>query len=351
MTIHTMSIGELERVADLIRRNHASLDTMQLIPDGKYQTRTVTLAGVTREVTERLRENFRHRAAEDFPTLVYAWGKCRVGSTALNNLFGAAGLPSYYQPVKTILRHRLLGAAGEPWAVPLAAERSHVFAKETGGPYVPVESLFIPLQPLIEAGYPVDKLRLILLDREPESALASWLNKWSERVPQSKLIRNYIVAALNKYRVGTYARRHGIPTTHYVYEASKDSVQSVRVLFDRVGLASRFATRTVTDWSEIGHMDSERAKIIYPIEPDVYVVPGLHGSDTAYRYRDRGTDLLNDAQMGLLERFRIRDVYRASAEACTRDLGLDTGAAARMFGPDRDTVQDDAGVIPEMAVA
>src|SRR5262245_60103911 len=124
MTIHTMSIGELEHMADLVRCNHASLDAMQLIPDGKYQTRTVTLAGVTREVTERLHENFRNRAPEDFPTLVYAWGKCRVGSTALNNLFGAAGLPSYYQPVKTILRHRLLGAAGEPWAAPSAAEHS-----------------------------------------------------------------------------------------------------------------------------------------------------------------------------------------------------------------------------------
>ena len=272
-------------------------------------------------------------------------GQCRVGSTALNNLFGAAGLPSYYQPVKTILRHRLLGAAGEPWAVPSAAEHSHVFAKETGGPYVPAESLFIPLQPLIEAGYPADKVRLVVLDREPESALESWLNKWSERVPQSKLIRNYIVAALNKYRVEAYARRQGIPMTHYVYEASKESVQSARALFDRVGLASRFATSAVTDWNEIGHMDSHQAKIIYPVEPDVYVVPGLHGSDTAYRYRARDMSFLNPAQTGLLERFKIADVYRASADACARDLGLDAPAATRMFSPDT------AAFVPDLAMA
>ena len=61
MTIHSMSIGELERVADLVRRNHASIDTLGLVPDGKYQTRAVTLAEVTREVTECLRENFRGR--------------------------------------------------------------------------------------------------------------------------------------------------------------------------------------------------------------------------------------------------------------------------------------------------
>ncbi|MFL5089210.1 MAG: sulfotransferase family protein, partial [Xanthobacteraceae bacterium] len=234
MTIHTMSIGELERVAELVRRDHSSLNTMRLIPDGKYQTRTVTLAEVTREVAERLRDGFRDRARNDFPTLFCAWGKCRVGSTALNNLFGAAGLPSYYQPVKTILRHRLLEAAGEPWRLPYATEHPHVFSKETAGPYVPAECLFNPLQALLEAGYPADKLRLIVLDREPESSLASWLAKWSERLPECKLIRNYIVAALNKHRVEAYARRHGIAVTHYVYEAAKDSVQSVQILFARL---------------------------------------------------------------------------------------------------------------------
>jgi hypothetical protein len=331
MTIHTMSIGELERVAEQVRRDHSSLVAMRLIPDGKYQTRTVTLAEVTREVAERLRDGFGDRDRDDFPTLTCAWGKCRVGSTPLNNLFGAAGLPSYYQPVKAILRHRLLDAAGEPWRLPSAAEHPHVFSKETAGPYVPAECLFNPLQALIEAGYPTDKLKLIVLDREPESSLASWLAKWSDRVPEWKLIRNYIVAALNKHRVEAYARRQGIATTHYVYEAAKDSVRSAQILFARLGLASRFTESAVTDWSEIGALDTDAAKIIYPQEPDVYVVPGLHGADTAYRYHARDTFLLNRAQTGLLERFGIPEVYRASADACARDLGLNPAAAARLF--------------------
>jgi len=335
MTIHTMSIGELERVADLLRRDHSSLDTMRLIPDGKYQTRTVTLAEVTREVAARLREGFGTRQARDFPLLICAWGKCRVGSTALNNLFGAAGLPSYYQPVKTILRHRLLDRAGEPWLVPPAAEHPHVFSKETAGPYVPAECLFNPLQALIEAGYPADKLRLVVLDREAESTLASWLAKWSDRLPECKLIRNHIVAALNKHRVEAYARRQGIAAIHYVYEASKDSVRTMQTLFARLGLSSRFSTRAVTDWSGIGELDTDRAKIIYPKEPDVYVVPGLHGSGAAYSYRARDTFLLNRAQTGLLERFGIPDVYRASAAACARDLGLTAAAASRLFDPEQ----------------
>jgi hypothetical protein len=335
MTIHTMSIGELERVADLVRRDHASLNAMRLIADGTYQTRAVTLAEMTREVAECLREGFRDRTRGDLPTLFCAWGKCRVGSTALNNLFGAAGLPSYYQPVKTILRHRLLDAAAEPWRLPHAAEHPHVFSKETAGPYVPAESLFNPLQALIEAGYPADKLRLIVLDREPWSSFASWLAMWSDRLPECKLIRNYIVAALNKHRVEAYARRQGIAVTYYVYEASKESVTSAQTLFARLGLASRFSASVVTDWSEIGELDTDRAKIIYPEEPDVYVVPDLHGSDTAYRYRARDTFLLNRAQTGLLDRFGIPDVYRASAQACARDLGLNAAAAAELFELER----------------
>ena len=34
----------------------------------------------------------------------------------------------------------------------------------------------------------------------------------------------------------------------------------------------------------------------------------------------------------ILERFGIHDIYRASVEACVRDLALDTATSARLFG-------------------
>jgi hypothetical protein len=329
MNVPTINLGELERLADLVRRDDPSLATMQLEPDGKYQTRTVTLDTVTREVRDHLVESFRHRAPEDFPVLTCAWGKCRVGSTALNNLFGAAGLPSYYQPVKTILRHALVGAVAAPWRLPAAEQHPHVFAKETGGPYLLAESLFVPLRPLIEAGYPADKLRLIMLDREPLSSLASWFNKWSDRVPQARLLRNYVIAALNASRVEAHARRHGVAVTHYVYEASKESMQSAQLLFDRIGLSSRFTPGAVTDRSGSAEIQNPT---IYPEEPDVYVVPGLHSSDMTYRFKPRATGLLGAAQIDTLARFGIGDVYRGAAAACARDLGFDNTASARLFG-------------------
>ena len=324
--------AETERMADLVRRQHPSLDTMLLQPDGKYQTRTIALDALTREAADCLAEGFRHRRAEDFPTLYCAWGKCRVGSTALTNLFGLAGMPSYFQPVKVILRHSLVGSTGEPWILPSAADQPHIFSKEMAGPYVLAESLFQPLQPLLEAGYPADRLHFIMLDRDPASSLASWLEKWSDRIPESTLIHNYVIATLNTLRVESYARRHGVPITHYVYEASKEAAQSVKTLFDRLGLAARFTESAVTDWKERGQMESKSSGITFLSEPKVYTVSGIHGSDTAYRYRARKTASLSDAQLDILQRYGLHEIYRASVEACVRDLGLDAATTDRLFG-------------------
>ncbi|SFN98833.1 Uncharacterized NAD(P)/FAD-binding protein YdhS [Bradyrhizobium sp. Ghvi] len=326
------SVEETDRLADLVRRDHPSLDTMVLAPDGKYQNRPAALDELMWEVRDCLGEAFRHWAPEDFPTLYCAWGRCRVGSTALTNLFGVAGMPSYFQPVKVVLRHRLLGNPGEPWAAPTAAEQPHIFSKEMAGPYVLAESLFLPLQPLIEAGWPAEKLHMIMLDRDPASSLASWLEKWSDRVPEDRLIQNYVISSLNALRVESYARRHGVPVTHYVYEASKDATGSVRKLFDQLGLGERFIESAVTDWKERGQIETKGSGVTFLSEPKIYTVVGLHGSDTAYRYRSRKTASLSEALLQVIGRYGIDDIYRASVAACIRDLSLDTDTAARLFG-------------------
>jgi hypothetical protein len=332
MSIPPTSATETERLADLIRRQNPSLDTMLLPPAGVFQTRTVALDTLTDELTDCLAEIFRHRHAEDFPVLCCAWGKCRVGSTPLTNLFGVAGIPSYYQPLKASLRDAMVGRPLTPWIVPSAKDQPHIFSKETAGPYSLAESLFIPLRALIEAGYPPDRLHAIMLDRAPASSLASWLEKWSDRAPESTLVHNFVAAALNAHRVESYARRQGIPVTHYVYEASKEAVASVRILFARLGLASRFADDAVTDWGETGQLHSEGSRIIFPNEPALYTPVGIHGSDTAYRYHARGTAALSQTQLDLLRRCGVDDVYRASVDACGRDLGFSASTSERLFG-------------------
>jgi hypothetical protein len=332
MNIDPTSADSLERMADLIRQQHSSLDSMLLSPAGEFQTRTVALNTLMREVTECLAESFRDRPAQDFPMLYFAWGKARVGSTALSNLFGMAGMPSYYQPLKAILRDALVGRPLTPWIVPSAIDQPNIFSKETLGPYVLAESLFNPLQLLIEAGYPLHRLHLIMLDREPASALASWLDKLLCRAPESTLVYNYVAAALNALRVKSYAKRQGMPVTHYVYEASKEAVSSVHLLFDRLGLSSSFTENAVTSWREEGQLQADNARVIFPSEATIYQVPGLHTSDTAYRYRGRATASLSETQLDILERCGVNDIYRASVAACARDLGLSAATSARLFG-------------------
>jgi hypothetical protein len=322
------SADSLERIADFVRRQHSSLDTMLLSPVDKFQTRTVTLETLMREVTECLAMNFRHRPAEDFPMLYFACGKARVGSTALSNLFGMTGMPSYYQPLKAMLREALVGEPLTPWIVPSATDEPNIFSKETIGPYVLAESLFNPLQLLIEAGYPPHRLHLIALDREPASALASWLEKLISRAPESTLLRHYVIAALSAIQVANYARRQGVPVTHYVYEVSKDAISSVRVLFDRLGLSDSFTENAVTSWRE----QVDNARVIFPSEATVYKVPNLHTSDSGYRYQSRATTTLSETHLDILERCGVNEGYRASVAACVRDLGLSPSTSARLFG-------------------
>jgi hypothetical protein len=120
--------------------------------------------------------------------------------------------------------------------------------------------------------------------------------------------------------------------THYVYEASKEAVSSVRILFDRLGLASRFTEDTVTAWNEMGQLESASTRIIFSNVLSIYLTSGIHGSDTAYRYRARTTASLSEDQLKILQRYGLHDIYRASVEACVRDLGLSASASERLFG-------------------
>lgn len=332
MIFDVTSTDSIELMADLIRHEHRSLDTMTLLPVGAFQSRTTTLETLMREATECLAQAFRPRASDDFPMLYFACGKARVGSTALSNLFGMTGMPSYYQPLKAMLRDAMVDRPLAPWTIPSAADSPCIFSKETIGPYVLAESLFNPLKLLIEAGYPPHRLHLIALDRAPASALASWLDKLISRVSEGTLLAHYVIAALSAARVSSYAREHDVPITHYVYEVSKEPISSVRVLFDRLGLSGSFAEDTVTCWQQPGDGHATNARVIFPSEAPIYKVPNLHTSDSAYRYQSRATSTLTDAQLGLLERCGINDVYRASVAACIRDLALNAATSAHLFG-------------------
>jgi hypothetical protein len=331
MLMSTATDAEFARMAALIRDDHPSLRNLVLEPDGRYQTRRMTFDALMGEVTQCLADGFRRHGADELPTLYCAWGKSRVGSTALANLFGHAGMPSYYQPVKAIMRQCLKGEAGVPLDPPPAMVQPRAFSKETAGPYTLAECLIIPFEALIEAGYPAEKLKLIVLDRDPASSLASWINKLSCRAPKETLLRHYVLSVLNTLRVEAYARRAGMSVTHYVYEASKEPEASAHALFARLGLSDLFEADSVISWRDTELTKATNSKVVFPTEPHIYDVPGLHHSDTAYRYQTGALECLDERDMDMLARFGVMQIYQASAMACVRDLGISEATAARLF--------------------
>lgn len=315
---------------ELAAADAAELDSTPLPPDGRYQVVTTTVDEVTAQIVQTLRDGFADRATADFPLLVLGWGRCRVGSTAVTNLFGMADAAAYYQPVKTIGRFVLTGGQGAAWK--LADDEPVLFAKEMAGPYVPFEALFNPARCLIEAGWPVDRLHLLILDRQPRASLDSWMAKWEGKIGRTRVVENFMLSTLNYARMRAYATAEGVALTHFPYECSRQPEETVPRLFDRIGIGHLYRPQMLTGWGAAGDLNSEQSKIHNPVEPEPYVVPGLHGSGDEYRYRPRPLSCLTEQEIAVADSDEVRDAYQASVLACAAELDLSASLQDEIFG-------------------
>lgn len=304
-------IEDVSYLKQLLSKNDENgLANADLAPDGRYQVRTTTCAAVSAQVATTLARGFRGMRTEDFPLLIVGWGKCRVGSTALTNLFGVAGVPAFYQPVKTVARHVLVDGQGMPWTLPVEADV--LFAKEMAGPYVHYETIFDPVGCLLSAGWPADRLHLLALDREPRASLNSWIAKWESKIGRERVRGNFELSSLNYARMRRLAREAGVAVTSFPYEASRTPEQSVEKLFNRLGLGNLYSDSILTNWGARGDLNSDSAMIFYPVEPEPYVVPGLHGSGDGYSYRTPTQNVLTELDERVVEDSRIKDAYATS---------------------------------------
>ncbi|WP_371478747.1 hypothetical protein [Kitasatospora sp. NBC_00315] len=317
-------------LTDLLTSGAPELADVELFPDGRYQLAGTTARTVDAAVVATLRIGFAGRPADDFPLLTVGWGRCRVGSTAVTNLFGIAGIPAYYQPVKTVARHVLSNGVGSPWHLPEG--ESALFAKEMAGPYVSYECLFNPVRCLIEAGWPADRLRLLVLDREPEASLDSWMAKWEDRIGRARVLENFALSTANYLAMRRFAASAGVAVTHFPYEASKQPEVTVARLFERLGVGDRYHPGLLTGWGAAGDLNSEHALVRYPVEPEAYVVPGLHGNEQGYRFQQRVTDRLTEQERALAAEPAIRDRYLESVAACCAELGIGAELRSELFG-------------------
>jgi len=187
---------------------------------------------------------------------------------------------------------------------------------------------------LVAAGYPAQKLHLLVLDRDPYAALSSWIARWPDRVPRPRLVEHFVLSSLQIRRMRSYARANGIAMTHYVYEASRRPMEAIAALFRRLDISPQFHPGVVRDWNERGALASKQSSISFPVEPPIYVVPGLHSSEKQYGYKSRDTGNLSEADRRLVSELALPQLYQESVAACIRDLGFDRSLSAQMFEPE-----------------
>ena len=144
------------------------------------------------------------RVQADWPDVVLLLAPCRSASSMVCEAMRASGVYTLYQPIKNMIRARLVGHR-LIYTIPPREKVPVLFTKETFGPYIRQECEFDPIGFYISAGVPVDRLRVALLVREPSQCMSSWNDAFGE-VDSSNFVRAFQAI---ENSIAT-CRRHGI---------------------------------------------------------------------------------------------------------------------------------------------
>jgi hypothetical protein len=303
------------------------LDTIAFEPDGRFQKNRVTLPEIHDLLTSHVQESIARHAGAALPTLILILGKCRVGSTPLANLFGLAGIPTIYQPLKTALRHALSGEQLPPWRL---ADDPVMVIKETAGPYVFPECCFNPLKVLLEAGYPAERLKVVFLERDPCLTFDSWLRHWSERCLPEALLTNFALASLNVQHVEGFAIDAQVERHHFAYDLSQIGPVVIPRLFERLGLLSHYDPAILANWMPGDSHVGSNTGITYSAQPENYTIQGVHAQQPYFGYIERQPHRLQPHQIHLIQASGLVTLHQRFLEQ----------ARSALLGTDRDIVPE-----------
>lgn len=261
----------------------------------------------------------------DTPRIILAVAPCRSGTTAQLRLFSAAGIPAYYQPLKAILRRRAQGMSGD-FNVP---SHNTLFVKETLGPYSLAESHFNPIDVLLAAGFPKDKLTVIAEMREPLSTVTSWMEVelpvWRNK---AALLNNFIEAYKTTSQILKQAQKSDILAIPYLYEAQRDMAPSIAVAQLFSSLQIPFSESMVTGWERLPEFGSAGSNIFYPIEPELYggdfhdVATHSHGLGYTAKDASKIDEMLGMGEVQTVEQEGLQQVYDDMRQSVAAITGL-----------------------------
>jgi hypothetical protein len=279
----------------------------------RYQQRTASL----QEVTDRIDIGDPAKVSR----VILSVSPCRSGTTVMLRVFGATGIESHYQELKNVLRWRLQGGDVK-WQLPQRPGET-VYLKETLGPYTETEALFNPLDVLLRAGFPPEKLQVLIVGRAPLSTWASWDAWWHGKTT----IERFILAYQTTEQIRQQALQHGLPVTVWVYETIRNNGAKtvVRNLFRRLGVP--FAPVAVKGWRALPPFGSPDSNVVLPEEPPIFFVQNLHASiekadKLAFFSRTKSIPNLRQTEVSGIGEAGIPKIYEVWRRACEKNLGI-----------------------------
>lgn len=294
-------IVSMEPFVRLVERNDELLRECLLDPRPPFSTQQTRLS----QIEDALAKALRIALSYNDPEVVLIWGRCRVGTTAIANVFGRAGLPTYYQPIKTWLRYDLLDLDLPP--LDLSLEK-RIVIKETSGPFSLAGCLMDPLKALLMSGVAPSRISLVIVERSPLASWESWLTKWRSELHEAELLRNFILSAMNRKRVEATARRAGVRCFVFHIESVTPQLANgrMRSLFSDLGL-SYDAGRQVEGVQEAEREGVNRALTFMPL-PEPF--PPHYGQSLlgATGYTKAPRLLTKDWHEDVIEHFGLADL-------------------------------------------
>ena len=234
-------------------------------------------------------------------------------------MFGAAGVESHFQQLKNILRWQLQGRDVQ-WQIPQRPGDT-VYLKETLGPYTGAEAQFNPLDVLLSAGLPPEKLHVLIVGRAPFSTWASWYEWWGAVTS----VDTFILAYDTTERIRRQGHSQEIPVTTCVYEAIRDNGPEtvVRNLFQRLDVP--YSAIAVGGWDRMPRFGAPGSNIVLPEEPPIFITPNIHenvarSNRLAYRSRDGCIRGLKEQDVSRIIDAGLPAIYETWRTACEETL-------------------------------
>lgn len=210
--------------------------------------------------------------SDEVPEIYLGMAPCRSATTAQLRVFSGACVESWYQPIKTLLRYRI----SEVRSYFMIPNIERIFLKETVGPYTEEESTINPLEILLEAGVPTDRLKLVISIREALATACSWVEQFSFNTDSDKLMGNLVLAYNTVNQVVEQAEALGVNNVVFdnrVLEQNTDR-EVLDSFFDSLDLSPH--SKVFSDWTESPKMGTPESGIYFADEPELYMSRDFH---------------------------------------------------------------------------